>query len=120
MYDRAQYSRLFFLKAIGILGKLAFPTFPMQTPASNQSTEAWVRVLKKGMITLPKALRDQIGIKEGGIAKAKLVGNTIVIEPREEVGYRLFTDEQIQQWLKDDELPEELAKEAEEIWSDIP
>lgn len=92
----------------------------MQTPSSTKSAEAWIKVLKKGMITLPKALRDQVGIKEGGIAKAKLVGNTIVIEPREEVGYRLFTDEQIQQWLKDDVLPPELAKEAEELWSDIP
>ncbi len=92
----------------------------MQTQTHQEPSETWVRVLKKGIVTLPKAMREKAGIKEGDVAKAKLVGNTIVIEPREEVAYSIFTDEEIERWRKEDELPPELAKEAEELWPDLP
>lgn len=90
----------------------------MQLSNQNIQKEKWVVIGKKGVITLPKSMRDQIGMEEGEIAKAKLVGNKIVIEPRKEVGYRIFTQEEIDQWLKDDELPPELAKETEKYWNE--
>ena len=97
----------------------------MQTTSPQDDIqEVWVRILKKGLITLPKAMRENAGIKESDIAKAKLVGDTIVIEPREETKYRIYTKEQIEQWKKDDELPPELAKKAEkfikETFPDMP
>ena len=82
--------------------------------------EKWVIIGKKGIITLPKSMRKKAGMEEGEIAKAKLVGKTIVIEPRKEVGYRIFTPEQIEQWKKDDALPPKLAKETEEMLADLP
>lgn len=90
----------------------------MQITSQNIAEEKWVIVGKKGVITLPKSMRDQIGMEEGAIAKAKLVDNKIVIEPREEFGYRIFTKAQIEQWKKDDELPPESAKETERYWDE--
>ncbi|MDO8498039.1 MAG: hypothetical protein Q7S61_05865 [bacterium] len=65
-----------------------------------------------------KTMRKKAGIEEGEIVKAKLVGKTIVIEPRKEVGYRIFTPEQIKQWKKDDKLSPKLAKETEKYWDE--
>ena len=87
----------------------------MQTQVQQELQETWVRVLKKGIVTLPKSMREKTGIKEGDVAKAKLVGNTIVIEPREEVAYRIFTDEEIERWKEEDKLPPELEQKAKEL-----
>ena len=65
-------------------------------------------------------MRERLDIKAGDIAKVKILGKTIVIKPREVIEYRLFTNKEIKQWVKDDQLPEALAKKAQDIWSDIP
>ncbi|SRR6266496_5131460 len=66
----------------------------MQTQTPQEPQETWVRVLKKGIVTLPKAMREKAGIKEGDVAKATLIGNMIVIEPRAVVYEgRVFTKE---------------------------
>jgi AbrB family looped-hinge helix DNA binding protein len=90
------------------------------TPPSSPEAE-WVKVLGNGLITIPKAMRKKAGIKEGDVAKATLVGNKIIIEPRASVqDYRVFTDEQVAQWLKDDTLsPEELAQLGD-LFDDVP
>ena len=98
-----------------VLKKVRNSNFLMQT-TQPQVQEVWIRVLKKGIVTLPKAMREKVGIKEGDVAKAKLVGNNIIIEPRE-TPYegRIFTDAEIAQWKKDDELLPEMAKETEQL-----
>lgn len=95
------------------------------TQPQPEIQEVWVRVLKKGIVTLPKAMREKAGIKEGDVAKAKLVGNNIVIEPREKAFEgRIFTNEEMAQWKKEDELPPKLAKKTEtlmkEAFPDMP
>lgn len=45
--------------------------------------EEWVKILSKGLITIPKSFRDELGLKEGEIAKVKKIGKRLVIEPRE-------------------------------------
>jgi len=87
--------------------------------AQTIQEEKWVVIGKKGVITLPKTLRTEAGMAVGSIAKAKLVGKTIVIEPREEVGYRLFSKEEIEQWKKEDKLPPEMEKELADYWDEI-
>lgn len=82
--------------------------------------EVWVKILNKGLMTIPKAMREKVGIKEGDVAKARVEGNKIVIEPREEVSYRIFTDKQIREWRKADKLSPRLAKKAKKLWQDIP
>lgn len=92
----------------------------MQTLQSAIQGETWIKILPKGLITIPKKMREKLGIKDGDIAKINISKNSIVIEPRESNEYRLFSNEEIKQWIKDDKLPIELAKKSQTIWSDIP
>lgn len=92
----------------------------MQTP--RLQTE-WVNILSKGLITIPKRMREEIGIKDGDIAKIRLKGNQIIIEPKEANMFsdvRDFTIQQIQQWIKEDIIPSKLAKKTEKYWKDLP
>lgn len=87
--------------------------------ASQKVQEEWINVLNKGIITIPKKIRDQIGIKEGDIAKIRVQDNSIIIEPKEEK-YRLFTDKQIKEWEKEDEVTPDLVNKIDELWPDLP
>src|SRR3954447_15292581 len=82
---------------------------------SNQ--EEWLKVLGKGMITLPKKWRDEMGIENGDVVKAKKSGNTVVIEAKLQAKptapYRVYSDEEIQEFLEEDHLPEDVAKRAQ-------
>ena len=46
-------------------------------------TEHVTRVLKKGVVVIPKVLREEVGIKEGDLVVVKRVENRIVMEPLE-------------------------------------
>jgi bifunctional DNA-binding transcriptional regulator/antitoxin component of YhaV-PrlF toxin-antitoxin module len=65
------------------------------------------------MITLPKKWRDEMGIENGDVVKAKKAGNTVVIEAKPDAKprapYRVYNDEEIQGFLEDDRLPENVA-----------
>lgn len=85
------------------------------TVAINQNQEEWLKILGKGMVTIPKQWRDELGLKEGNIVKAKKEGNRVVIEPNEEkTPYRTFSDSEIEEWLKADKLPKTLAKKIDQ------
>lgn len=89
----------------------------MQIPTRTE----WVKILGNGLITIPKAMREKAGIKEGDVAKATLVGDRIVIEPRAAVQeYRVFTDEEVQQWMENDRLSPEEATRLGDLLNDIP
>ena len=83
--------------------------------------EEWIRILSNGLITIPKAWREQTDIREKDVVKAKLVDNKIILEPQnQDRAVRIFSDKEIQKWIEDDKLPKELADETKEFWSDIP
>ncbi len=42
-----------------------------------------LKVRKKGLIILPKALREEAGIREGEEVLAEVIGDTIIIRPLE-------------------------------------
>lgn len=42
-------------------------------------------VTQKGQVTIPKAIRDQVGIKLRGVVQLQLKGSTIVIEPAKDI-----------------------------------
>lgn len=46
----------------------------------NNNDEEWLKVLGKGMITLPKKWRTEMGIENGDVVKAKKKGNKVIIE----------------------------------------
>lgn len=82
--------------------------------------ETWIKVLSKGVITIPKKFREQLGLEEGDVAKAKVVGDTLIIQSRKVAqyeDYRLFTKEQINRMVKEDQLPEPLATQTQDYWS---
>lgn len=89
----------------------------------TKSQETWVKVLSKGVITIPKEFREQLGLAEGDVAKIKVVGDKLVIQSRENAAYdnyRVFSKEQIDQWVKEDQLPEPLASEVEKHLTELP
>lgn len=92
----------------------------MQTVVQPQ--EAWVKVLSKGVITIPKEMRLQLGLEEGDVAKAKVVGDKLVIASRKTAQYeelRLYSKEQIDSFVKEDQLPKPLARKVAKRWSDL-
>lgn len=93
----------------------------MQTQIKSQ--EKWVKVLSKGVITIPREFREQLGLEEGDVARAKIVGDELFIQSRKVAqykDYRRFTKKQIDEWVKKDQLPEPLASKVEKSWSDLP
>ncbi|OGG28955.1 hypothetical protein A2971_04890 [Candidatus Gottesmanbacteria bacterium RIFCSPLOWO2_01_FULL_46_21] len=72
----------------------------------NTSQEEWLKVLGKGMVTIPKKWRDDLGIAEGDIIKATKQGKNVVLtSPKTRaVPYRIYTDDEIKTFLKDDRL----------------
>jgi AbrB family looped-hinge helix DNA binding protein len=93
----------------------------MQVQPKTQET--WVKILSKGIITIPKNFRDELGLEEGDVAKARVEGKRLIIESRkatEYKEYRTFSKEQIDDWEKEDQLPEPLASKTKKFWSDLP
>lgn len=94
----------------------------MQQTQLKQPQETWIKVLSKGVITIPKEFREQLGLEEGDVAKAKVIGNALVIQSRKTAdysNYRLFTKEQIDKFVEEDQLPEPQASEVEKRLSDL-
>jgi len=92
----------------------------MQLSQPLVQDDRWIKILPKGLITIPKKIREKLNIKEGDVAQINILENSIVIKPRKPADYRFFTNKEIERWVKDDKLPVELAKKAQAIWSDIP
>lgn len=81
-----------------------------RTPIQNPQEE-WLRMLDKGMLTLPKNWRDELGLWPGELIKAQKKGQSIVLQPKEtNVPYRLYSDQEIAQFIKEDSLPKTLTK----------
>jgi len=70
--------------------------------------EEWLKVLGKGMVTLPKKWRDELGIENGAMVKAKKQGGVVIIEPlkKKSVPYRIYTKKEVEQFLEEDRLSE--------------
>ena len=90
----------------------------MQQLISGFQTE-WVKVLNKGLVTLPKNFRDTVGIREGDVAKIKMVGRRLVIEPRDLADYEVYSQKEFKQMLQDDKLPKILAKKTAKVWPEL-
>ena len=85
----------------------------------NQSStpvdQEWLKVLGKGMITLPKKWRDEMGINQGDVVKAKKEGNRVLIEPKlgKPAPYRVYTKDEIETFLREDKVPKTLIAKAQ-------
>lgn len=73
--------------------------------------EEWLRILGKGMVTIPKSWREELEIKEGNMIRAKKEGNRIIIETiPKDTPYRIYSSAELKQFLKRDVLPSGLKK----------
>lgn len=87
---------------------------------TNNNQQEWLKVLGKGMVTLPKKWREELGILSGDIVKAKKEGDKVVIEPQlRRVPYRVYSDSEIDQFLKEDRLPVALAQKVKKHLSSL-
>lgn len=93
----------------------------MSQTFSNTNQE-WLKVLGKGMITIPKKWREELRIDEGAVVKAKKEGNKVVIEVQQTpvVPYRVYSDAEINKFLKEDRLPRQFAKKVKKHLSRLP
>ncbi len=85
--------------------------------------EEWVNILTKGLVTIPKKMRDSLGLKEGDVARVKIEDNRIIIEPRSNKGFeefRQYTKKQIEEFIREDELDDSEQKIVEEFWKKLP
>jgi AbrB family looped-hinge helix DNA binding protein len=87
--------------------------------AGNANQTEWVKVLTKGLITIPKRFRDQLGLNEGEVAQVRKWGRRLIIQPREVVDYEVYTNQELDQMMVEDKLPEDLAAKASEFWPDL-
>lgn len=83
------------------------------------SDQTWVKILTKGLITLPKSFRDELNLQDGQLVKLKKIGRSIIIEPKDEVDYELYSDAELATMLSLDKLPPKLASKAARFWKDI-
>lgn len=71
----------------------------------NLPKEEWLKVLTKGLITIPKIWREELGLQEGNIVKAKKTANRIILEVTpKKAPYRIYTKNELQQFLNDDQI----------------
>ncbi len=84
----------------------------MNQNTTNISQEEWLKILGKGMVTLPKKWRDELGIASGDVVKAKREGTRVIIEAQKQssVPYRVYSDAEIEGFLKEDKIDEILVR----------
>lgn len=71
----------------------------VQTPAE------WLKVLGKGMLTIPKSWRDELGIQEGQMVQAEKTKDGILIRPLKRPSpYRVYSKSELLQFVVDDQL----------------
>jgi bifunctional DNA-binding transcriptional regulator/antitoxin component of YhaV-PrlF toxin-antitoxin module len=69
----------------------------------------------------PKKWRDELGIEDGSLVKARKEGNKLIIkvQPRKLASYRVYSDAEIDEFLKDDELSEALFQKIQNKLSEL-
>ena len=75
----------------------------------------WLRVLGKGMVTIPKSWREEFGIREGEVVLARKTKSGILIEPvrRKRPPYRVYSQKEFEEFLREDELSEKVLQKVD-------
>ncbi|NCO88989.1 hypothetical protein AUK04_01620 [Candidatus Roizmanbacteria bacterium CG2_30_33_16] len=70
-----------------------------------QTQAEWLRVLGKGMLTIPKTWRMEFGIQEGEMVQAEKTKDGIFIRPLKKTApYRIYSKKELLQFVSDDKL----------------
>jgi len=73
------------------------------------------RVDRKGRLVIPKKVREELGIKEGGYVELRKEGEKIVLKPVKSVADKYFGVFNVEKWPED--LDEFLSEEVVRRWS---
>lgn len=70
-----------------------------------QPVEEIIKIQPKGLITIPKKLREDLGLTENSLARLTKERGRLVIEPVRTLPYpvRSYTDEEIEEFIAFDE-----------------
>ena len=76
-----------------------------------------VKILPKGLVTIPKKLRQDIGLEENGLARIKKEGKRLILEPVNVVSYPLreYPVQEIKQFIKEDRLSPALKRKVKKL-----
>ena len=76
-----------------------------------------VKILPKGLVTIPKKLRQDIGLEENSLARIKKEGKRLILEPVDIVSYPLrdYSVGDIKQFIKEDRLSPALARKVKKL-----
>ena len=80
-----------------------------------QTQEEFIKVQNKGLITIPKSFRDDLGIRVNSIAKIKKVKGRIILEPVRILPYpvRSYKNSEIKEFIDlDNKESKQLKKEG--------
>lgn len=77
-----------------------------------------VKMQAKGLLTIPKKFRKELGFKEDGLTRIRKDGRKLTIEPVSVIGYpiRTYSRSEIRQFIKDDRLSPGLAKKVKQLF----
>ena len=67
-------------------------------------------VSERGQITLPKNLRNRLAIKPGTALIAEEKDGQLLLRPAMVTAVRIYSDEEVQDWLKEDKITAEERK----------
>jgi len=74
-------------------------------PKTNLKTdEEWLKILGKGMVTIPKKWRAELNINIGSLVRARKDGDTLIIEPKDKPApYRIYSQSELENFIADDQ-----------------
>lgn len=84
----------------------------MQTPSENI-----VKILPKGLVTIPKNMREELGFEENSLARIRKIGRKLILEPVSVISYPLrdYSKEEIKRFIKEDKLGPKLSKKVRQL-----
>ena len=88
----------------------------MSIKIKDEKQEDILRVLTKGMVTIPKKWRERLAIQAGDRVRASLRERQIIVEPMEQKApYRIYSQEELDEFAKNDTLPLSLKPKVKRI-----
>lgn len=78
-----------------------------------------VRPQSKGMVTIPIEFREKLGIDSDSLLEVKMINNGVAfikIDYQSKKESKIYSDQQIKQWLKDDKLDAATVKKLAKLF----
>ena len=71
---------------------------------NSKMNEEWLKILGKGMVTIPKKWRTDLKIEIGSLVRARKDGDSLIIEPPDKPApYRIYSQSELENFIKDDQ-----------------